>query len=78
MLEVLAGVGAVEELSLEKLDGDDGENKLEERVHDQNVEHVLQGVHHAVEHGLWTHGHMDSISGRRHTDTIINRDTPTH
>lgn len=51
-LQLLGLVRAVEELALEQLHGDDGEDEHEEHVHDEDVEHVLERVHHAVEHGL--------------------------
>ena len=34
------------------LDGYDGEDKVEEKVHDQDIEHILQRVDNTVEHGL--------------------------
>lgn len=53
-LQALGLVGAVEKLALEELHGDDGKDEHEEDVDDEDVEHVLQRVHHAVEHGLQT------------------------
>ena len=47
-------VGAVVEASLEQLDGDDGEDELEEHVDDHNVDDVLQRIHDTVEHRLRT------------------------
>ena len=55
-LRVLGAVGAVEELPLEELHGDDGEDEHEEFVDDQDVEDVLQRRDHAVEHGLESMG----------------------
>lgn len=52
LLQALGLVGAVEELALEELHSDDGEDEHEEDVDDEDVEDVLQGVDHAVEHGL--------------------------
>ena len=49
---VLAEVGAVEELPVEELDADDGEDELEEHVDHEDVEHVLQRDDDAVEDGL--------------------------
>ena len=49
---VLALVGAVEELPVEELHADHGEDELEEQVDDEDVEHVLQRDDHAVEHSL--------------------------
>ena len=45
-------VGAVEELAIEQLDTDHGENQEEEDVNDQNVEHIFQGGNNAVKHSL--------------------------
>ena len=45
-------VSAVEEATAEELNSDDGEDELEEDVHDENVGHVLQRVYHTVEHRL--------------------------
>lgn len=54
LLSVLGTVRAIEELALEKLNGDDGKDEHEELVDDENVEDVLQGGHHAVEDSLGT------------------------
>lgn len=45
-------IGAIEKAPLEQLDGDYSEYKLEEEIDDENVEDVLQRVHHAIENGL--------------------------
>lgn len=45
-------VGTVEKFSIEELDSNDTENKLEQEVDDQDVEDVLQGIHDAVEDSL--------------------------
>lgn len=60
LLQTFGLVGAVEELALEELHGDDGEDEHEEDVDDEDVEDVLQRVDHAVEHGL----------GGSHTNTL--------
>ena len=52
LLRVHGAVVAVEELPLEELHGDDGEDEHEELVHDEDVEDVLQRRDHAVEHRL--------------------------
>jgi len=52
LLGVLGVVGAVEEAALEQLDGDDGEDEVEQHVDDHDVDDVLQRVYHAVEHRL--------------------------
>lgn len=51
----LRHVGAVGEPAGEELDGDDGEDEVEEEVHDQDVGHVLDRLDHAVEHRLPVH-----------------------
>lgn len=48
-------VCAVEEATLEQLHSHNGEDEHEEHVDDQNVQHILQGVHHAVKHCLQGH-----------------------
>lgn len=55
LLQALRLIRAVEELALEELHGDDGEDEHEEDVDDENVEHILEGVHHTVEHSLRQH-----------------------
>lgn len=50
--KLLGLVGAVEELPLEELHGHHGEDEHEEHVHDEDVENVLERVHHTVKHGL--------------------------
>lgn len=42
VLRVLAVVCAVEELAVEQLDGNNGENEMEEHVNDEDIEDVLQ------------------------------------
>lgn len=51
-LQAFGLIRAVEELALEKLHGNDSEDEHEEDVDDEDIQHVLQGVHHTVEHGL--------------------------
>lgn len=60
-LRVLGAVRAVEELALEELDCDDGEDEHEELVDDEDVEDVLQGGHHAVEDGLRGEGEAPGV-----------------
>ena len=62
VIYVLASVGilhtlvvTVEEFSIKELDGNDGKDEVEEEVHNQDVEHILQRVDHTVKHGLHTH-----------------------
>lgn len=52
ILSVLAVISAVEEFAVEKLDGNNGENEMEEHVNDEDIEDVLQRIDNAVEDGL--------------------------
>lgn len=52
LLCVLGAVSAVEELPLEELHGNDGEDEHEELVDDEDVEDVLERCHHAVKNSL--------------------------
>lgn len=54
LLCVLRAVGAIKELPLEQLDGDDSKDEHEELVDNEYVEDVLQGGHHAIKHSLRT------------------------
>ena len=49
---VLGFVGAVVEATFEQLDGDDGEDELEQHVDDHDVKDVLERVDDAVKHRL--------------------------
>lgn len=51
-LQALGLVCAVEKLALEELDSNDSEDEHEKDVDNEDIQHVLQGVHHTVEHGL--------------------------
>lgn len=46
------GIRTIEELSVEKLDPNHGEDEQEEHIHDQDIEHILQGSDHAIKHSL--------------------------
>ena len=59
MWDLLASVGilhalivTVEEFSIKQLDGNDCKDEVEEEVHDEDVEHILQRVDHTVKHCL--------------------------
>lgn len=52
ILKLLGLIGAVEELALEELHSHHSEDEHEEHVDDEDVEYVLQGVHHTVEDSL--------------------------
>ena len=60
-LQLLGLVGAVEKLPLEELYRDDSKYEHEEHVDDQDVEDVLQGVHHTVKH---SRGRGSAVRGR--------------
>lgn len=60
-LQLLGLIGAVEKLPLEELYRDDSKYEHEEHVDDQDVEDVLQGVHHTVKHSL---GRGRAVRGR--------------
>ena len=60
---MLAEVCAVEELPVEELDADDGEDELEEHVDHEDVEHVLQRDDDAVEDGLQLGDPVDRLEG---------------
>lgn len=47
---IFALIGAVEELAIEQLHRDHSEYELEQYVHYENVNDILETVHHAVEH----------------------------
>ena len=47
----------MEESSLEELDGDDGEDEVEQHVDDHDVDDVLERVDDAVEHSLHARQH---------------------
>lgn len=63
---MFAVVGAVEEFAVEQLDGDNGENEMEEHVHDEDVEDVLQRVDDAVEDGLQFRHALDGLQRPQH------------
>ena len=47
---IFALVIAVEKLSIEQLNTNNCKYELEQRVDDQNIEHILQWDYHAVKH----------------------------
>jgi phosphopantothenate synthetase len=50
--ELLRAIRAIKEATIEELHSDHAEDELKEKIHDQDVEDVLQRVHHAIEHSL--------------------------
>jgi hypothetical protein len=67
IFRVFTLVGAEEELSVEKLHGYDGKDELEQDVHDQDVDHILQGVDDAIEDSLKLRHTLDGFQGAKHT-----------
>lgn len=51
-LQTFGLISTVEELALEELHSNDGEDEHEEDVDDEDVQDVLQRVHNTVEHSL--------------------------
>ena len=51
-LKLFGFVTAEEEASFEELHGHHSKDEHEEHVDDQNVQDILQRVHHTVEHSL--------------------------
>ena len=43
---------AIKEFSIEQLDCDDGKDKVEEQVDNEDVEHVFERVDYTVKHSL--------------------------
>ena len=58
---VFALIRAEEELSIEELDPNDGEDELKKEIDDEDVEHVLQRDDHAVEHSLQLRHPVDRL-----------------
>ena len=65
---LLALVGAVEELSIEELDGYHSEDEVEEEVHHQDVEHILEGVDDAVKDSLQLWDALDRLQRPEHAE----------
>lgn len=63
---MLAFVGAVEKLAVEQLHTDDGENELEQYVHDENIYNVFQRIDDAIEHRLQLRHPLDGLQRAQH------------
>ena len=63
---VFAIVRAVEELAVEQLHRDYGEDELKQYVHNENVDDVFQTVHDTVEHRLELRHSFNSLEGSEH------------
>ena len=89
-LQLLRLIGAVEKLPLEELYRDDSKYEHEEHVDDQDVEDVLQGVHHTVKHSLGrgravrargqprTRKGLDRMSGQEALEEVVWTGGPHH
>ena len=58
---VFALICAEEELSIEELDPDDGEDELKEQVDDEDVEDILQRDYDTVEYSLQLRHSVDRL-----------------
>ena len=67
---VLGRVRAVEELPVEQLDADHGEDEQEEHVDDQDVEHILQRGDDAVEDGLQRGNAVHHLERAEHSQQL--------
>ena len=75
LLQAFRLIRAVEELALEELHSDDGEDEHEEDVDDKNVQHVLEGVHYTVEHSL--RPHTQETNTHKNTQAVLKLLTQT-
>lgn len=53
-LQAFGLISAIKEFPLEELNCDDGKDKHEEDVNNEDVQHILQRVNHTVKHRLRT------------------------
>ena len=60
-------VVAEEELPVEELDADHGEDEQEEDVDDEDIEDIFEGNHDAVEDGLEGRHPVDHLERTQHT-----------
>lgn len=60
---MFAFVRTIEELSIEQLYGDYGENKLEQYVHDENVDDIFQRIYDAIEYCFQFRYSFDGFQG---------------
>ena len=70
---LFAGIGTVEKLSIEELNGYHSEDEHEQQVHHQDVEDVLQGVDDTVEDGLQLGNPFDGLKrpqDAKHTEGL--------
>ena len=64
---VFALVSAVEELSVEQLNGDNSEDKLEQYVYDQDVDDILQWIDNTIENRFKLGNTLDGLERSQHT-----------
>lgn len=64
----LAGVGAVEKLSIEELNSYHSKDEVEQQVDDKDVEDVFQRVDDTVEHGFQLGNPFDGLKRSQHTE----------
>ena len=64
------GVGAVEELPVEELDPDHGEDEEKEDVDDEDVEHILERDDNTVEHSLEGGHPVHHLEGPQHSKQL--------
>ena len=67
---VLGLVRAEEELPVEELHPDHGEDEEEEHVYDEDVEHILERDHNAVEHSLEGGHPVHHLQGPEHAQKL--------
>ena len=58
---VFALIRAEEELSIEELDPNDGEDELKKEIDDEDVEHILQGDYDTVKYSLQLRDSVDRL-----------------
>ena len=63
----LGEISTVVELALEELHCDDGKDEIEEHVDDEDVEDVLERVHHAVEDRFQFGHSIDGLERSQHS-----------
>ena len=67
---MLGSVGAVEELSVEQLDSNHGKDEQKEDINYQDVEHIFERRHNAVEHSLECGNTVDHLEWPKNTEQL--------
>ena len=52
---------AIKEFSIEQLDRDDSKDEMKEKIDNENVEHIFEGVDHTVKHRLQLGDSLDRL-----------------